>query len=330
MTTIAFDGQQLELNPGQTVLSALLDRGYDIPNSCQAGACQTCMMQVVEGELPDKSQLGLKDTLKAQGYFLACSCEPETPLAIVTSKSADLRSTVSVIGHETLGNNVLCLRIKPTEAFEYYSGQYLTVWKSETVGRSYSIASVAALNDYLELHIRRVENGVVSNWLHDEVKLGDDLQIQSATGDCFYIPGTPEQNILLAGTGTGLAPLFGIASDALHQGHSGNIHLVHGALKSKDLYMHQTLIDMAAQYSNFYYYASVLELGQNEQVSPPVTNESFATTVMNVAADPADWKVYLCGGPDIVGQLKKAIFLAGASIKNIYSDPFISAHSNDD
>ena len=325
MTSIVFDDQKIELESGQTVLSALLDRGYDIPNSCQAGACQTCMMQVVEGELPEKSQSGLKDTLKAQGYFLACSCEPQTPLSIKISQSADLRSQETVVGHDYIGGDVLRLRIKPTGTFDFYSGQYLTVWKSETVGRSYSIASVATRDDYVELHVRRIKDGVVSNWLHDEVKVGDELQIQSATGTCFYIPGTPKQNILLAGTGTGLAPLLGIASDALHQGHSGDIHLIHGALAVDDLYLHQLLIDMASQYSNFYYYASVLKV---EQVVPPITTESLQDTVLAVAADPAEWKAYLCGSPDIVGQLKKAIFLAGASMKNIYTDPFISANSS--
>ena len=129
MTSIAFDDQQIELESGQTVLSALLDQGYDIPNSCQAGACQTCMMQVVEGELPEKSQSGLKDTLKAQGYFLACSCEPKTPLSIKISQPADLRSQATVIGHDKLGNDVLRLRIKPIDEFDYFSGQYLTIWK---------------------------------------------------------------------------------------------------------------------------------------------------------------------------------------------------------
>ena len=324
MTVIVFDGQKIEIESGQSVLAALLDRGYDIPNSCQAGACQTCMMQVVEGLLPEKSQLGLKDTFKAQGYFLACSCKPETPLTIVTSKSADLRSIASVIDHEIVGDNVLCLRIKPKESFDYYSGQYLTVWKSETVGRSYSIASVATLNDYLELHIRRIKDGVVSNWLHEDINVGDELQIQSATGNCFYIPGSPEQPILLAGTGTGLAPLIGIARDALYQRHNGDIYLIHGALAIDDLYMHQQLIAMEKQYANFHYHASVLKA---DKITPPVTNQSLKETVLAVANEPADWKIYLCGGPEIVGELKKAIFLAGASMKNIYTDPFISAHS---
>jgi NAD(P)H-flavin reductase len=35
------------------------------------------------------------------------------------------------------------------------------------------------------------------------------------------------------------------------------------------------------------------------------------------------WRVYLCGHPDMVKSSKKRAFLAGASIQDIYSDPFV-------
>ncbi|MBL4583563.1 MAG: 2Fe-2S iron-sulfur cluster binding domain-containing protein [Pseudomonadales bacterium] len=325
MTFIVFDDQKIELSDGQTVLSALLDQGFDIPNSCQAGACQTCMMQVKEGEIPAKAQAGLKDTLKAQGYFLACNCTPQKPLNITACNAAKMRTSAKVVAHDALGTDVMRLRVKPAEPFTYHPGQYLTIWKTETIGRSYSIASVADFDHYVELHIRRVKNGVVSRWLYDNVAVGESIQIQQATGNCFYTHGNPEQNILLAGTGTGLAPLIGVARDALQHDHSGAIHLIHGASTVDDLYMHQTLVKMAQLYSNFYYYACVRKA---ERVSLPVTGESIQTIMMSVAAVPAQWKVYLCGGPNMVSSLKKAIFLAGASMKNIYSDPFITSHSS--
>lgn len=322
MSHIIFDEQRIELDAGQTVLSALLDRGYDIPNSCRAGVCQTCLMRAVEGEVPETAQTGLKDTLKAQGYFLACSCTPQTPLRVVASAADVLRGPATVIAHELLGTDILRLRLKPAGDFDYRAGQYLTVWKDVGVGRSYSLASVAELDDYLELHVRRIPNGIVSNWLHDEIKTGDTLQIQAATGNCFYMPGSPAQNMLLAGTGTGLAPLIGIARDALRQGHSGDIHLIHGARQVGDLYMHRTLLEMASQYPQFHYHASVL---QADNVAAPISTVPLDQQVKETAADPADWRIYLCGDISMVNALKKKLFLAGASMGNIYTDPFVSA-----
>ena len=320
MAHITYDDKRIELDKGQTVLSALLDNGYEIPNSCRAGACQSCMMQVVEGEVPENAQKGLKDTLKAQGYFLACSCEPITALHIAAVNSADLRLKTTVIEHEVIRTDILRLRLKPEEEFNYHAGQYINIWKDKNIARSYSLASVKELDDFLELHIRRIEDGVVSNWLHNDIKTGDNLEIQDATGDCFYIPGSPEQKLLLAGTGTGLAPLIGIARDALRQGHTGEIQLIHGVKQAGDLYMHHQLIDMAQQYPNFHYLASVLE---PDNISAPICTDPIDKLTLDVATDASEWKAYLCGDVEIINTLKKKLFLAGTSMNNIYTDPFV-------
>jgi len=324
MSHIIFDDNRIELNEGQTVLSALLDHGYEIPNSCRAGACQTCLMKAVEGEIPAEAQTGLKDTLKAQGYFMACSCKPDSPLHISTNTNESLQSPAIVVEHEMLNKDILCIRLKPQENFEYKAGQFITVWKDAKVGRSYSLASVYESDDFLELHIRRIPDGIVSNWLHDEVKTGDTLKIQAASGNCFYISGTPEQKILLAGTGTGLAPLIGIARDALKQKHSGDIHLVHGTRHVDDLYMHQTLLDMKEKNNQFNYLASVL---QGDESQSSVSSVAIEEQLIDVAGDLKDCKIYLCGDPEMINNLKRKLFMAGASMNNIHSDSFIASNT---
>lgn len=323
MAYILFKNQRIDIQAGQTVLTALLDHGEAIPNSCRAGVCQSCLMQATEGEIPETAQAGLKDTLKAQGYFLACCCQPSTPLKIEPGSPRVLRSRADVIEHKLLGKDILRLRLKPEQAFDYRGGQYITTWKNDIQGRSYSLASVAEIDDHLECHIRRIPNGVVSTWLHDELTVGDTLQIQPAAGQCFYTPGSPEQTLVLAGTGTGLAPLFGIARDALSQGHSGEIHLIHGARTVDDLYMHQALLDMDEQNSQFHYSASVLDTVMEPKA--PVSNIPIDEQLLNVSSDLTGSRYYLCGDVSIVNLLKKKLFLAGARMNHIYSDPFVPA-----
>ncbi len=319
---IFFNEKRIEVEQGQTVLTALLDQGYDIPNICRAGACQSCIMQATEGEIPAKAQLGLNDSQKAQGYFLACCCEPDSPLHIIDDSSQHQHIAAEVIEHSLFNDNILCLRLKPSTEFKYHAGQFLTIWKDNKIGRSYSLASVSGTDEYLECHIGRIANGIVSNWLHDDIKPGDTLQIQAATGNCFYTPGKPEQHLLLAGTGTGLAPLIGIARDALQQGHQGEINLIHGTLKSKDLYLHQTLLDMQASHKQFHYHTSVLH-GDDSQDS--INTMPLDEQILNLEKNLADCKIFLCGAPDIVNSMKMKLFMAGASNKNIFIDPFIAA-----
>lgn len=317
---ITFDDKQIPVPAGQTVLSALLEQGYDIPNSCRAGQCQSCLMQAVDGQVPSEAQVGIKDTLKEQGYFLACSCQPVSPMVVTLPAVDDLRHTAHVIEHTLLNQDVLRLRMKPETIFEYRAGQFTTVWHPDNIGRSYSLASVPQLDDFLEFHVRRIDGGRVSSWLFDTVKTGDELEIQSAAGECFYLPGNPDQRLLLAGTGTGLSPLIGIARDALQQGHNGEIHLFHGAVNADGLYLHQSLLEMAEHYDQFHYHASVLEA---EDMAEGVTTLSIEELITTTIPNPADSKIYLCGAPDLVNSLKKKLFLSGASMSNIYTDPFI-------
>lgn len=323
MPHIVYKENRIELNEGQTVLSALLEHSHEIPNSCRAGVCQSCLMQASDGTVPEHAQDGLKDTLKSQGYFLACICKPAEPLHIIDSKNIHQRYTARVINHEFINDDILRLRLKTEQTFDYHAGQFINLWMNKKVMRSYSLASVDKLDDFLELHIRRVPDGLVSNWLCDEISSVDSLQIQTATGDCFYVPGSPSQKLLLAGTGTGLAPLIGIARDALSQGHQGEIHLIHGARHKDDLYMHQTLGNLAKKYKQFYYHTNVLIPDNGAQTGSPVPLD---LQLQKVAGDDiAESKFYLCGDADIVKKLKTKMFLAGASMKNIYSDPFIIA-----
>jgi NAD(P)H-flavin reductase len=53
--------------------------------------------------------------------------------------------------------------------------------------------------------------------------------------------------------------------------------------------------------------------------------------VLDVALDDvpdlSGWRVYLCGNPAMVDAAKTKTFLAGASMQNIYADPFLPANT---
>jgi len=322
MVKIQYGDQLVEVENGQTILEVLLHEGHEIPNNCRAGACQSCLMQAIDGEVPAAAQSGLKDTQKSQGYFMACRCQPSSDLKISPLNAEEIFTTATVIERQLLSEDVLRLRLVPEKPFAYRAGQFVTLWNSQKIGRSYSLASVFGVDPFLEFHIRRIDEGRLSPWLHEQIDINDQLQIQPACGDCFYVPENKLQPILLAGTSTGLAPLIGIARDALEQSHEGEIHLLHGALKPAGLYLHNTLLSMAQAYDNFHYHASVLE---NDHSIAGIGEGSLDEQAMGLLSNPAEWKIYLCGAPEMVNSLKKKIFLAGANMRNIHSDPFIPA-----
>ncbi len=317
MPKVTFGGQSYECGD-QSVLDCLTAHGVSIPSSCHSGVCQTCMMRAVSGEVPEKAKSGLKSTLAAQNYLLACSCYLKEDMEVILPEHGLMTLAARVKGVEKLSADILEIKIQPSRPLEYRAGQFISFFRDETTSRCYSLASVPALDDELFLHVRKIPGGLVSGWLFANLKAGDAITISEAHGDCFYVPGKPLQNILLIGTGSGLAPLFGIIRDALLNGHQGKICLYHGSYNIEGLYLVQELRKLAQAHPNFSYTPCVSEGAAADGYTPGMVLD------VALAANPAlsGWRVFLCGNPDMVKAAQQETYLAGASLQEIFADPF--------
>lgn len=319
MAKLLYAGGDYEPGPGESVLDCLLRQGISISHSCRAGVCQSCLMKATKGTVPARAQGGLKDTLRAQGYFLACQCVPEDDLTLAQSEEQRIATRISRV--EPLGSGVLRVRMEAVPEFEYRAGQYITLFRKDGLARSYSLASLPEEPE-LELHVRLIPGGAMSEWLRCEARSETPVAIQGPSGNCFYLEGNPDGPLLLAGTGTGLAPLYGIARDALRRKHLGPIWLFHGALEPGGLYLQEELLALGERYANFHYVRSVLRDGGEEM-------ETGALDACVLARFPKldGWKAYICGDPTLVNLLRKKVFLAGAASRSIYADAFLPSAS---
>ncbi len=317
MPKVIYGGQSYECGDN-SVLDCLTAQGVSVPSSCRSGFCQTCLMQAVAGEVPAKAQEGLKPTLAAQSYFLACACYPEEDIEVTLPGKVSGKLAAQVSRIEYLNADIVGIKMRPASPFTYHAGQFVNFYKDEMTARCYSLASVPDLDEELSLHVRKVPGGQMSSWIFEHLREGDSITISEASGDCFYVPGNPEQGILLIGTGSGLAPLYGIIRDALRHGHTGQIRLYHGSYNTDGLYLVEQLRSLAERHGNFSYIPCV---------SGGEAADGYALgTVLDVAlcGDPdlSGWRVFLCGNPDMVNAAKRAVFLAGASARDIFADPF--------
>jgi ferredoxin-NADP reductase/ferredoxin len=322
MPIITYGGQSYRCKEQESVLDCLTAHGVTIPSSCHAGLCQTCMMQAVNGNVPASTQQGLQSTLAAQNYFLACTCYPDGDLEVTLPMSGIGSLLATVVEISPLNAETICLKLSPDLELPYKAGQFINLYKDDVTSRSYSLASVPGIDEHLQFHIRKLPDGQVSNWVHHELKVGDSVKISYATGDCFYLPEKPEQNLLLIATGCGLSPLYGIIRDALLQEHRGTIKLYHGGHSAKSIYLINELESLSLQHENFIYTPCIS--GVN------VPHGFAAGRAQDVALqenpDLSGWRIFLCGHPDMVSTGKKLAFFAGASMSQIYADPFVIAH----
>lgn len=321
MTRIKFDEQTFETEGTETILNTLLRNNIQVPYGCRAGVCQSCLMRSLDNPPPEKSQVGLKDTQQKQNYFLACLCEPEKDMSVVLPNAEVPWLESEVIEKRELSTNVIFLKLKSKEPLAFFAGQFVNLRRNDGVIRSYSIANIHNGEHELEFHIRILPNGQFSRWVSDELQVGMPLSFSHAQGDCHYVEGNTEQSLLLIGTGTGLAPLYGILRDALltHK-HQGEIHLFHGSRDASGLYLEEKLMALTQKYPNFHYTPCLSGEVNSEKYTKGRANEIALQTFPKLNG----WRVYLCGQPEMVLHSKRAAYLQGASLKEIYADAFAS------
>ena len=111
--------------------------------------------------------------------------------------------------------------------FSYEPGQFLTLQlpgPTGAVGRCYSLCSSPHLDEPMRIAVKRVTDGVGSNWLNDSLSVGDEVECLVPGG--MFTPKSLDEDLLLFAGGSGITPVLSILKSALAAG-SGRVVLVY-------------------------------------------------------------------------------------------------------
>lgn len=83
--TIRYDGQEHKfvVQPNRTILETALDKGIDLPYSCQSGLCTACRGKAISGKVKLDEEEGLSASERAEGYVLTCVGHPLTDDVVI-------------------------------------------------------------------------------------------------------------------------------------------------------------------------------------------------------------------------------------------------------
>ncbi|HEY0467465.1 MAG TPA: hypothetical protein VGC79_24865, partial [Polyangiaceae bacterium] len=146
----------------------------------------------------------------------------------------------------------------------------------------------------------------------------------------FYQEGELERPLLLAGTGTGLAPLFGVLRAAAERGHRGEISLFHGSPQPSGIYLRAELEALCESLPSLRLFGSLLSGADSELGAQGLWQLELAPLdqVLFSRHPKLDGhRLFLCGAPSLVQSLRKRAYLAGASLSRIHCDAFAAPHS---
>jgi ferredoxin-NADP reductase len=151
------------------------------------------------------------------------------------------RATVTAIRDETSTAKTFRLRLDRPAA--HLPGQHyilrLTAPDGYSASRSYSVASAPDGSEMIDLTIERLPSGEVSAFMHDEVVVGDQLEVRGPIGGWFVWAG--EVPALLVGGGSGVVPLMAMLRHARRHGSTDLVRLIVSVRTPADLYYHDEL-----------------------------------------------------------------------------------------
>ena len=138
----------------------------------------------------------------------------------------------------------------------FLAGQYIALFL-EIAGirtsRPYSISSPPNQAGYYDLTVRRVEDGLVSNFLLDEVKKGDLLQSSGPEGHFYYNPLFHDKTMVCLAGGSGITPFMSMVREVIECGLDREIYLFYGNRNLKEAIFHPLLLDLSERFTNIHY-----------------------------------------------------------------------------
>lgn len=242
---------------------------------------------------------------------------PARPVAVA---NATLVSRVEVTG--TLGVFAVVLDA-PLGA--YKPGQYVSLGvehAGELVQRPYSVVSLGRGGTEVELFIRRLPDGRLSNLLW-ALAVGARVRVGPARG-LFVLDAADPRPRLLVGTGTGLAPLLAMLGDAHARADTTPNVLIHGVSWFAELAYPSRIRDLQAGVPIDYRpTVSRPHERRNSGWDGPVGRAE--TQVERLLQDnPAlvDAPAYLCGNPDMIESCRAVLLAGGLAPHDIHAEQF--------
>lgn len=222
---------------------------------------------------------------------------------------------------------------EPPVLFTYKPGQFANLnleINGEEVLRSYSISSTPSRPHTLEFTVKRVAappnsdpsvpRGLVSNWLHDNIKVGSTINLSGPLGKftCF---NNPSSKLLFISAGSGITPMMSMSRWVQDTGADCDIVFLHSARSPQDIICRQELEMLSAQNPKFHLAITTTrrEPGQNWM---GYMGRIDAAMIQMMAPDYKERTVYVCGPNPFMEAVKATLESIGFPMENYYEESF--------
>ena len=196
---------------------------------------------------------------------------------------------------ETRSTKTLRLVSKDNYLPPFLAGQYIALFLEVggiRTSRPYSISSQPNQVGYYDITIRRVENGLVSNFLLDEVKRGDTLISSGPAGNFYFNPLIHKETIVCIAGGSGITPFMSMIREIIECGLDRTVYLFHGSKTTDDVIFSDEIAHLAQRFENIHYIPVIEEpAGAYAGACGFITHQVLREVLENID----DKSFFICG-----------------------------------
>lgn len=319
----------LEVDGGQTLLSALIGEEVFIPSACGGrGSCGYCKITTISGAgpvLPTEIPYLTRKEVRG-GLRLACQVKIREDLQVrIPEELLNVRRfSATVESNIVLTHDIKQIRFALNDPSEISQrpGQYVQVEAPSPDGpvfRAYSISSPAYERNIVELIVRLVPGGIGSTYLHN-LQAGDPVTFTGSYGE-FYLDEDPEVELVCVGGGCGMAPMKNIIHTVYERWPDRVCWLFFGCRTTADVFYLKEFEELAAKHQNLHVgYALSDPLGPGE-------TWDGETGFIHLSVDKhldsnVKRQAFLCGPPPMIEAVMSVLEEKGLSPEDIFYDKF--------
>jgi ferredoxin-NADP reductase len=215
--------------------------------------------------------------------------------------------------------------LKPS-LFRFLPGQFITLEleiNGEKINRCYTISSAPTRPYTISITVKRQPNGVVSNWLHDNMQVGKQISVLGAAGgfSCSHHPA--KQYLFLSG-GSGITPLMSMARAFHDLAEDANIVFVHSARTPADIIFRQELDLM--QFNQPHFKAAYICEKADANWAQPTMAQAMGylnlEILKQITPDFLQREVFTCGPAPYMAAVRVLLASADFNMQHYHEESF--------
>jgi ring-1,2-phenylacetyl-CoA epoxidase subunit PaaE len=231
------------------------------------------------------------------------------------------------------------------ETFRYKAGQYITVrFKigDHDVRRSYSMSSAPFEND-LQVTVKRVEGGLVSNYILDKINVGSVVEVMPPQGRfTAKIADENRKTYYMFGAGSGITPLMSLIKTILEEEAQSSVFLLYSNREEEGIIFKEQLKRLEEKYAGQLLIEHTLSQPKKEKSSGISNFFSKSKTNWRGLTGRIDHRqitrfldehpkryddssYYICGPGKMIDSVEATLLGQGIEQKRIHSERFLTA-----